>query len=829
MSRKPAAALGLAMVFGSLVTLAPAVAAPAEGGVVVNEVITNDPVLPDSIELYNTGATEVDLSGWIVKDDKDDRTDALPEGTKIAPGAYLVLQTDKDFTFGLGNGDAARIFDATGTLVDGVTFPSHSNPSWSRCPDGVGDLAQGASVTLGAANDCAAPTMDVSNLILNEVDSGPLDWVEFYNDGDTPVDISGFVLTDNAPSDTTHRYEFPAGTIIEPKSYFVVDGNSFGFGLGGADSAMLFPPGSTFAVDEALMWASWTEHAAVDGDEASYANSRCPNAVGNEFVVAKATPGAFNDCATDVRINEVESDGDSTDWVEVVNASDAPVDISGWTIMDNDPAGHAADVTPVPAGTVLAPGGYYVFDQNKDFSFGLGKADSATLRNADGAIVAEYSWTAHAAVSYGRCPDATGDFVDQTASTKGAVNNCGDAPVEPEPTNPTVTIPWPGSPDVTVVDETQMFLEDSSGLDFQETADGGILWGIDNDAATIFKMIVAKDGTLTKDAGWENGKKVRFLTDAGPNGPDAEGITVAADGTIYLAVERDNNDKGTNFNVILQVNPNATGDVITASQQWDITATLPAVAANTGIEAVEWIPDAAVTGTLWDDAKGKAYDPADYPGHIPGVFITAVEDNGNLYAFSLNADGTHSLISEIEPFLGGVMALDWDPEIGGLWAMCDNGCAGLGTLIMFNGTNEPTLLNAERPASMPDLNNEGFATSQGMCSDGMRPVWWFADGEVPAALRTGTLACISDDPTEPVPTDDPTNDPTDDPTDEPTVPVTEDPTDDDTVAPVVDKGGNNAGGMPNTGVEAGSLVALAAILGGLGVGALAIRRRAVNG
>ena len=225
----------------------------------INEVITNDPGIVDSIELLNTGADPVDVSGWIIMDDNDGRTDTIAAGTILAPGGFLVLQDKAQFNFGLGAADSARIFDASGTLIDSFSWTAHSNPSWSRCPDGV-------------------------------------------------------------------------------------------------DSVDIFAPGSALDPALAIQSYSWSSHAAIDGDEAIAANSRCPNVTGDTWAVAYATPGAFNDCPSAIRINEVESNNDATDWVEIVNAGTEPIDISGWTVMDNDPAGHAADVTPLAAGTVLAPG-----------------------------------------------------------------------------------------------------------------------------------------------------------------------------------------------------------------------------------------------------------------------------------------------------------------------------------------------------------------------------------------------------------------------------------------------------------------------------------------
>ena len=101
------------------------------------------------------------------------------------------------------------------------------------------------------------------------------------------------------------------------------------------------------------------------------------------------TKGQPNTCVLpSVAVNEVESNGDATDWVEVVNTGTRPRPL-GWTLIDSDPIGHAGDVTPVAAGTTLAPGAFFVFDGGPHFGFGLGGADVATIRNAAGLTVVD--------------------------------------------------------------------------------------------------------------------------------------------------------------------------------------------------------------------------------------------------------------------------------------------------------------------------------------------------------------------------------------------------------------------------------------------------------
>lgn len=146
-------------------------------------------------------------------------------------------------------------------------------------------------------------------------------------------------------------------------------------GIGSGDSIRIYDRYGNI-VDE----CSWTEHASI---------GRYPDGTGS-FVIMKETKGQANDWyKPQVVINEVESDCEDivTDWVEIYNAGSSDVDISGWYLYDNDPVGHAADITPVTEGIVLAPGEFYTFEINKDFTFGFGKNDKVTIFNKDGFIL----------------------------------------------------------------------------------------------------------------------------------------------------------------------------------------------------------------------------------------------------------------------------------------------------------------------------------------------------------------------------------------------------------------------------------------------------------
>lgn len=135
-----------------------------------------------------------------------------------------------------------------------------------------------------------------------------------------------------------------------------------------------------------------------------------------------ASPGpAGAQVAGPVQINEVESSGGTPgDWVELLNTGPSQVDASGWKIVDNDST-HAFSI--LSAGSTIAPGGHLTVEETA-LGFGLGGADSVRLYTPAGTLHDSHSWTAHAATTYGRCPDGTGALTTTTRATKGSANDC---------------------------------------------------------------------------------------------------------------------------------------------------------------------------------------------------------------------------------------------------------------------------------------------------------------------------------------------------------------------------------------------------------------------
>jgi len=126
-------------------------------------------------------------------------------------------------------------------------------------------------------------------------------------------------------------------------------------------------------------------------------------------------------------INEIVASPDSggTDWIELLVLGDGPVELSDYSLVDENPD-HAAESLPDRS---LEPGAYYVVvashdepsDGSPHVSFQLGGSDSVTLFR-DEVEVDSLVWLSGEAdegMSWGRLPDGTGDAqtLDPTPGT----------------------------------------------------------------------------------------------------------------------------------------------------------------------------------------------------------------------------------------------------------------------------------------------------------------------------------------------------------------------------------------------------------------------------
>ncbi|OKX85281.1 lamin tail domain-containing protein [Corynebacterium glutamicum] len=404
-----------------------------------------------------------------------------------------------------------------------------------------------------------------------------------------------------------------------------------------------------------------------------------------------------------VVINEVESNSDPVgDWVELANTdNNNSIDISGWSLVDDKEDLENALV--LPEGTEIESGGYFVIytdsadyvPTNNTFGgqeyFGLGKDDTVTLRNAEGEVVATYSWKdlgEHAENTYGRIPDMTGDFANTGVPTPGAKNVAAEGSGEEEGVVANAQLPF-HNVEITPIHLGGDFTgEDMSGVDFDAN---GTAWIANNDIGKIYSLshdIANNTYKLTGE--WETGYP------EGGGEPDAEGIVAATNGDIYLSTERNNADKNVSRPSILRfATPTGKTGVQNAVQEWNLSEFVGDIQPNGGLEAIAQLED--------------------------NIFVVGVEETGDVIVVDLSADEP-VLVQRYESSFDGVMSLDYNAATKQLSVVCDEACDGLSEILEWDGEKlyKSDDKIYERPANLGNWANEGFGTytSELKCENG---------------------------------------------------------------------------------------------------------------
>ena len=415
----------------------------------------------DFIEIYNPGMTEVDMSGFILQDEKGASEQyVMPEGTSIAPnGVVLFTQTQAEnpngsFNFGLGSkGDKVVFLDNDGDLIDEVELPAmEDGTSYARTTDGAPTWAVTATPTGGRSNGAAVTPSLRGVVVINEVytfsdqkDIDDLDYIELYNTSNDAVDLGGLLLWEGGGPE--EAWTIPAGKTIPAHGYLVIECDKEGLHNDPAN----YPSWGLSKNDEHIVLADARQNVI---DEVTTPNLSENEAYGRktdgaaEWVVfSQLTPGGTNDGTPEreevvntsgVYINEVftnDQDNQTADWddtkdfVEFYNATDEDIDMAGFTIYD-DKREEDSKYT-FPANTVIKAHSFLTFDVYKDNmggpAMGLGKGgDAIYLYNADGVLVDVMEtgdFEDDEIYSTGRKTDGGAEIVVFTEVSKNASNN----------------------------------------------------------------------------------------------------------------------------------------------------------------------------------------------------------------------------------------------------------------------------------------------------------------------------------------------------------------------------------------------------------------------
>ncbi len=243
--------------------------APA-GPIVISEIQYNPPPSLGAdtefefVEIASQSDDPLDLSGWRLKDSNQENVFVLPAGTRIAPRGYLVVARNSaalreaygdsfdivgDVDFALANsGDAVRLFDAAGVLVDEVVY-SDDLP-WPTEADGDGSSLERISAadfitdftnfaasaaaerpgTPGGPNSRQGDIPTRHDIVINEILYSAVknpdalllrhcvaeEFLEIHNRGTESIDVSNWSFADGI------EFTFPPGTVLAPGDYMAI-------------------------------------------------------------------------------------------------------------------------------------------------------------------------------------------------------------------------------------------------------------------------------------------------------------------------------------------------------------------------------------------------------------------------------------------------------------------------------------------------------------------------------------------------------------------------------------------------------------------------------
>lgn len=147
---------------------------------------------------------------------------------------------------------------------------------------------------------------------------------------------------------------------------------------------------------------------------------------------APQTTASFTVGAPLIVMNELYSRGTAAepDWVEIYNASDVEVDISGYLIYDSGGQSGSKPKMAFPQGTVIAAKGFYVItvDNESEAGFGISSGgEELWLENANGNLIDNVLCPAmDVTQSFGRNPDGSNNLELLNVITKGGPNSTSD-------------------------------------------------------------------------------------------------------------------------------------------------------------------------------------------------------------------------------------------------------------------------------------------------------------------------------------------------------------------------------------------------------------------
>ena len=380
-------------------------------GLVISELMSsNHTAVPDDhgaysdwIEVWNSSDHDIPLEGVGLSDDGNAIRFLFPNITLKADGRIIVFcdktnQVDNGRAlhakFKLSSvGETIYLFDPDAFQLDSVAYRiMSSDMSWALLEDGhfeeVSYFSPGYPNTEEGHLAYRTDTMVIEgSLVINEImanaksgladeDGEYVDWVELYNTTDQTISLDNYALSDNEAKPL--KWRFPQGAVVAPHSYYLVFCSNkdrrddvtriphANFGISAEHDTVVLSDSNGHLVDRVTI-----DNLPSDCTFAKDAN-------GTFSVHQYATPGRANDDiagadydlrqrnTSGVFVSEVMASNDSTviyqdgpyvDWIELYNAGNTAVDLSGYGLSDSIDRPRKWQF---PEGTSIGPGEYKI-------------------------------------------------------------------------------------------------------------------------------------------------------------------------------------------------------------------------------------------------------------------------------------------------------------------------------------------------------------------------------------------------------------------------------------------------------------------------------------
>ncbi len=377
------------------------------GHIVLSEVLASNRTYPgadgayrDFIEVRNLTATPTDLSGYMLSDALDSIGYTFPRGTVIPAYGYIAVWCDKNSdtgefaAFGISKtgGETIYLYNSANVMVDSVTLErmndnmslirqddgswaigTHATPGFANTEEGYQEWLKNAGA-LESLSVVISEVMTANNCTVLDAEGHKTDWVELWNTGDSPVDLTGAYLSDD-PLDA-FKWQFPS-LILQAGERTMV--RCAGSGAAEDEASFALPrSGCTVVLTGTQGNTICTLEVPEIGRDCSWALQED----GSYAVCSAATPGyentqegyaqwlaALNPQDIQIAISEVMTANYSTivnsadqlcDWVELQNIGTTEADLTGLWLSD-DPDFRAqyqlTGITLLPGETVVIPCG----------------------------------------------------------------------------------------------------------------------------------------------------------------------------------------------------------------------------------------------------------------------------------------------------------------------------------------------------------------------------------------------------------------------------------------------------------------------------------------